>query len=82
MGPAYLEYHNSTTFVAGCQQFTIVIKLNARNYIRVGNIIVQGTFDLWKTPRLIAIACRKKKKIIKNIKKCTNQIINNRNIVY
>lgn len=53
---SHLKNNDPTTFVACCQKFTIIIELHAGDNIGVGDIIIQSTFDLRKTPRSLAIS--------------------------
>lgn len=51
---AYLKNNNTTSFVAGRQKVSIVIKFYTRDNVGIRDIIIQSAFDLWKTPTGLA----------------------------
>lgn len=58
----YLEDNHSAALIAGGQEFAIVIEFDARDQIGVRHVVIEGAFDLWKTPWRLSIAWERKKK--------------------
>lgn len=51
--PTHLKYNNTATLVAGGEQLTVVVELDARYQVRLGHVVLEGAFHLTETPRCL-----------------------------